>query len=144
VSGRGDRGERLTATVLWVLLGFDLMLVTVTFGFPNLWFTVFHGTQVPADLTYFQRAGAQWAGFALVQAIALVRWRGDRRWLAAVAGVRLCDVFTDWAALAAAHEHTWFAWVSLAAMGVINAALAWFLFVRARLPGAATSSGRPG
>jgi hypothetical protein len=123
--------SKRTGEVLWALLLFDLTLVTVAFALPWFWFRVFHGTAPPAGLVYFQRAGAQWAGFALVQAIAIFRWRRDPRWLAAVAGVRLCDVFTDAVALALMHERTPFAWLSLAAMGPINALLAWFLLGQA-------------
>jgi hypothetical protein len=134
--------ERSTAAILWALLVLDVALTAVAFGWPSLWFRLFHGTAAPADLLYFRRTGAQWAGFALVQAIAIVRWRHDPRWLAAVAGVRLCDVFTDVVALALMPERTAFAWAALLATGPANAAIARVLL---RSAGGATppSPGKP-
>lgn len=122
----------MTAVVLLGLLALDVTLAVVALGFPDFWFHVFHGTPAPTDLVYFRRTGAQWAGFAVVQAIALARWRRDPRWLAAVAGVRLCDVLTDWTALACMSERTLFAWLALMTTGPANAAFAAWLFRRAR------------
>jgi hypothetical protein len=117
---------RATTLTLWALLALDVTIATVALGFPGLWYHVFHGAwhgSPPGDLVYLRRTGAQWAGFALVQAIALARWRRDPRWLAAVGGVRLCDIFTDALALAVMPSRTVFAWIALALTGPANAAI---------------------
>ena len=129
---RDVQRDRQTALVLWILLALDVILAIVALGVPEIWFRIVHGTPVPAEVLYVRRTGAQWAGFALVQAIAIVRWRKDARWLAAVAGVRLCDVFTDLTALTLMHERTAFAWVALLATGPGNVAIARLLFRRAK------------
>ncbi len=107
------------------LLLFDLGLVVVTFGLPEVWFRLLHDSGPPSPAPpFFLRTGAQWAGFALVQALALWRWRRDPGWLAAVAGVRLCDVLTDWTYLAISEQVTPLGWVALIGAGLANGALA--------------------
>src|SRR2546423_577287 len=64
--------------------------------------------------------GAIRAAFALIQGIALARWRASPRWLAIVAGVRLSDIFTDWTYFAFAHDLTWFGRVALALSAPMN------------------------
>jgi hypothetical protein len=131
--------RRTTTALLAGLLLLDLVLASVALAWPGLWFRLFHGLDAPADLTYFARTGAQWAGFAVVQALALWRWRTDPRWLAAVAGVRICDVFTDVVALAFMPTRTTFAWLALLSTGPANLAFAVLLL---RQAGAASGSCR--
>lgn len=131
--------------VVWVILAglllLDLWLVSMTAFWPSLWFEVFHG--IPGERPpFFARTGAQWAGFALVQALALWRWRGEPGWLAAVAGVRLCDVFADWTYLWVAQPVTPIAWLALVGAGLGNLALAILLFraYRVRRPSSVTGT----
>lgn len=87
---------RLVNTVLLAAIGIDVALSAMTFIAPEVWFQTLHGTAPDAlDLAFLRRCGANWAAFAIVQAIALWRWRSGRHWLAVVAGVRFSDVLTD-------------------------------------------------
>lgn len=81
---------------LWGALIEDIFLVLMSWGFPDLWFHVFHNTEASGlDITWLRRSGGQWAAFVLAQAIALWRWRKESAWLAIMAGVRFSDLFTD-------------------------------------------------
>lgn len=94
---------RLVDLLLIGLVILDLVLVILTFFFPNFWFESMHGIPyvapdgTPADkVGLLQRTGAVWAAFTLFQAIALCRWRHAPYWLCIIAGIRWTEVFSDW------------------------------------------------
>jgi hypothetical protein len=74
----------------------DTLIFLMSWLAPDLWFRLFHGT-VPAGLetAFLRRSGGQWLAFAIVQAIAILRWRKAPLWLIVVAAVRFSDLFTD-------------------------------------------------
>ena len=122
--------DRRTITgLLGALVFFDLLLVVWAFGFPDLWFELFHtsteGSQ-PARLL-LKRCGANWGAFALFQAIALYRWEERPHWLTVVAGIRLSDIFTDPVYAAFSDDPSWLNTLALPLMGVGNVALGVFL-----------------
>jgi hypothetical protein len=119
--------ERRVHGLLGFLVAFDVVLTTWAFVFPDLWFKAFHGVGYDDPEGFLRRCGANWAAFALCQAIAFVRWRRDPMWLAVVAGVRLSDIFTDLTYSIFAHDLTWFAKATLAPMSLINLAFGWYL-----------------
>ena len=119
--------ERRVHVLLWFLVLLDATLVTWAMAFPQLWFTVFHGTAYDDPQGFLRRCGANWAAFLLVQTIALVRWRRDPVWLAVVSGVRLSDIFTDATYVLVAHDTTWFAKLTLAPMSLGNLLFGLFL-----------------
>jgi hypothetical protein len=108
--------------ILAGLVVFDVVLVIWAFALPDLWFALFHESAEPTALTllFLRRCGANWAAFALCQAIAWKRWKDRPVWLAVVAGVRLSDIFTDVTYVVLATDATWFAWATLPAMSAIN------------------------
>jgi hypothetical protein len=124
-------GRGVTATLAG-LLALDVVLATVAFGFPELWFQVFHGVPYQDPEGFLRRCAANWAAFALLQAIALRRWRREPWWLLVVAGARLSDIFTDWTYLFFAHDVTWFARASLATTSPGNLVVGIFLVKRWR------------
>ena len=129
-----DLRERAIPIVLAFLVVFDLALVVWVFGLPELWFDLFHTNSGASEKAYLllKRCGANWGAFAVVQAVAFVRWREESFWLAVVAGVRLSDVFTDPVYVIFAGDPSWFAVVNLPVMGVINLGLGVF-FLRSYL-----------
>src|SRR5262249_7681168 len=112
--------ERKIDLVLGALLALDVTLTVAAFGLPDLWFKLFHGVPYDDPEGFLRRCGANWAAFALFQAIALARWRREPSWLAVTAGLRLGDIFTDWTYLAFARDVTSFAKLSLAATSPAN------------------------
>jgi len=106
--------------VLAFLVAFDVTLTLWAGAFPDLWFRVFHGVPYEDAEGFLRRCAANWAAFALFQAIALVRWRREAVWLAVVAGVRLSDIFTDVTYVLVARDTTWFAKATLAPSSVGN------------------------
>jgi hypothetical protein len=119
--------ERKIDATLAALLALDVTLTVVAFFFPGLWFALFHGVPYADPEGFLRRCGANWAGFALFQAIALRRWRRAPWWLAVAAGLRLSDIFTDWTYLAFAHDLTWFGRISLAATSPMNLVVGLYL-----------------
>jgi hypothetical protein len=120
--------RRRIRLVLGALVALDLVLAAWGFLLPGLWFRFFHGAELVDPQAYLPRAAASWAAFFLVQLIALVRWERERRWLAAVAGMRLGDALTDVTCLAFAASTTPAAWILFPVAGAGNLALgAWLL-----------------
>ena len=124
--------SKLVYGVLGGLVALDVVLATCALAFPHKWFAIMHGSvyEDPAGLLY--RTGAVWVAFTLLQAIALVRWRREPYWLALIAGVRLTELFSDWATLAAAHHVTRFAWLALLTAPLSNLLFGWFLIATYR------------
>jgi hypothetical protein len=112
--------EKRVHALLIFLVAFDVTLTVWAFGFPDLWFKVFHGVGYDDPQGFLRRCGANWAAFALCQAIAVFRWKKDRMWLAIVAGARLSDIFTDVTYVLVARDTTWFAKATLAPTSLAN------------------------
>src|SRR5439155_464884 len=74
--------ERRVRNVLAFLVLFDVVLTTWAGAFPQLWFRVFHGVRYDDPEGFLRRCAANWAAFALFQAIALARWKREPVWLA--------------------------------------------------------------
>jgi hypothetical protein len=103
----------------------DAALWLVSWWRPELWFHLFHHADpLGFDVALLRRAGGQWAAFALVQAIALMRWRSQPLWLVLVAGARVSDLFTDLSYIAAVPSLTPFGWVALLPPPFLNLAFA--------------------
>jgi hypothetical protein len=115
--------DRRVTILLAILVGFDVVLTVWAGAFPRQWFAVFHGVGYDDPEGFLRRCAANWAAFALFQAIALACWRRDPVWLAIVAGVRFSDIFTDLTYVFAARDTTWFAKATLAPMSLINLGL---------------------
>ncbi len=103
----------------------DATIFVLSWLRPDLWFSLFHHA-APAgfDVALLRRAGGQWAAFALVQAIALLRWRRQPVWLAIVAGARVSDFFTDLSYIAAVPSLTTLGWAALLPPAFLNLAFA--------------------
>ncbi|MBW1880590.1 MAG: hypothetical protein JRJ84_19720 [Deltaproteobacteria bacterium] len=118
---------RLARTVQVVLVAvflFDVALSATTFAVPELWFQAFHGNPHASEQhAFLHRCSANWAAFALIQGVALLRWRQAPWWLAVVAGVRFSDLFTDWTYLLASPEVTPVGWMCLSLPGLGNLAI---------------------
>jgi hypothetical protein len=90
---------KLARQIDWVLVAlvlFDVFVSVVALFFPDFWYRVVHGVPYDDPQGLLRRCGANWAAFALIQTVALFRWKAAPYWLAVVAGVRLSDMFTDW------------------------------------------------
>ncbi len=119
--------ERRVQGLLVGLVLFDVTLTLWAGAFPELWFRVFHGVGYEDPEGFLRRCAANWAAFAVCQAIALRRWRKDAMWLAVVAGVRLSDIFTDATYVLVARDTTWFAKATLAPSSVANLVVGLYL-----------------
>lgn len=108
------------ANVLGGLVIFDVILTSWVFLAPDLWFEVFHGVPYNDPEGFLRRCGANWAAFALFQAVAFLRWRQAPYWVAVVAGIRLSDIFTDWTYLAFASNMTPLGTLGLALASPMN------------------------
>jgi hypothetical protein len=101
----------------------DATIFVLAWLAPEVWFRLFHHA-VPAGLEtpLLRRAAGQWAAFALVQAIALLRWKTQPIWLVAVAGMRASDLLTDLSYIAAVPSLTTLGWVALTPPAFLNTA----------------------
>ncbi len=103
----------------------DTAICVLSWWKPDLWFHLFHHSDpLGFDVALLRRAGGQWAAFALVQAIALLRWRTQPLWLVIVAGARISDFFTDLSYIAAAPSLTPLGWAALVPPPFLNLAFA--------------------
>jgi len=107
-------------TVLGALLATDLVLTTLGYGFPGLWFALVHGTPYDDPEGLLRRCAGNWLMFGALQAIALWRWKREPGWLAAVSGARFSDVLTDWSYLWFSTHLTWHGTLGLFAAGPFN------------------------
>ena len=121
----------------------DTVLCVLSWWQPEFWFHLLHHAE-PAgfDVALLRRAGGQWAAFALVQAIALLRWRTQPLWLVIVAGARISDLFTDLSYIAAVPSLTPFGWATLVPPAFLNLAFAVTMMVAWR-QATATVPARP-
>ena len=103
----------------------DTAICVLSWWRPDLWFHLFHHAQpLGFDVALLRRAGGQWAAFALVQAIALLRWRTRPLWLVIVAGARISDLFTDLSYIVAVPSLTPIGWMALLPPAFLNLAFA--------------------
>ena len=106
--------------VLWGLLATDLVLTTIGYGFPGLWFALIHGTPYDDPEGLLRRCAGNWLMFGVLQALALGRWKREPGWLAVVSGARFSDVLTDWSYLWFSTHRTWLGALGLFAAGPLN------------------------
>jgi hypothetical protein len=119
--------ERRINALLIALIALDVWIAAVAFVTPGFWFSTIHGAANVDPQGLLQRMGGNWSAFALVQLIALFRWRERPYWLTIVAGVRLSDMFTDWSCLFFCHDITWFGRIALFAAAPSNVLIGWYL-----------------
>jgi hypothetical protein len=122
------RSDRSIQAVLTSLVLFDALLVVWAFGFPDLWFAIFHtdAEAAPGSVLFLQRCGANWAAFMLFQAVAWSVWKRHTYWLVVVAGMRLGDIFTDVTYVLLADDPSLLAWLALPVAGLANIVLGWY------------------
>ncbi|MBI2519723.1 MAG: hypothetical protein HYV97_04880 [Bdellovibrio sp.] len=119
--------------LLFSLIALDVVLAIAAFFFPDFWCEIFHGTDYLETYGLLRRTAAIWLAFALFQTIALFKWRQNYLWLVIVAGLRLSEVFSDWAYLAFSDTATWFAWGTLLLSPPSNIFFGWYLFKKANI-----------
>ena len=114
--------------ILIFLVLLDVVLALVGFFFPDFWFAIFHGVDSNDPQGFLRRCAADWTAFALIQFIVLIKWRKNPVWLVMVSGVRLSDIFTDWAYLWFCSDITLFGKLALFSAGPGNLFFGWYLF----------------
>jgi hypothetical protein len=118
--------QPLKALVLLFLCGAlveDATIFALAWLAPDVWFRLFHhATTAGLETALLRRAAGQWAAFAVVQAIALLRWRTQPVWLVVVAGLRASDLLTDLSYIAAVPSLTPLGWFALVPPAFLNAA----------------------
>src|SRR5688572_10091197 len=124
-----SRPEKKISALLGALVIFDVTLSTVAFFWPQLWFFVFHGVEYVDPQGLLFRMAANWAAFALFQALAFIKWKSRPYWLVLVAGIRFSDIFTDWTYLGCSQNMTVFAKVGLFLMSPINFLIGYYLLL---------------
>ena len=77
---------------------------------------------------FLQRCAANWTAFALIQFLALLRWKKDPIWLVMVAATRFTDIFTDWAYLWFCDDVTMFGRFALFGAGPANFVFGWYFW----------------
>ncbi|MCG8419955.1 MAG: hypothetical protein MJE77_18640 [Proteobacteria bacterium] len=129
-----SKRETLINALLIALVLWDLLLCVLTLSFPDLWFQLFHGMpyvdeqgRTADTVGLLRRTGALWVAFTLFQLVAFIRWRKRPYWLPVVAGIRLTEVFSDWAYIFVAGPHiTIFGTVGLFIAPLCNWFFGWF------------------
>ena len=127
-------GSAFAINILLIfLIILDVFLCILALLFPATWFKIFHDEPYTDPQGLLRRTGAVWAAFTLLQIIAYLKWEEQFYWLVLIAGVRLTELFSDWAYLYFAHNITWAGLLSLLISPPANLAMGWFLiesFVR--------------
>ncbi len=123
-----QKQEKLLNSLLVALICLDVFYVIIVFFFPDSWYQFIHGIPYNDPQGLLRRTGAGWAAFALFHFITLLRWKEAPNWLAVSAGIRLTEIFTDWAYLYFSQDITWFGGISLFLAVPINALLGWYFF----------------
>jgi hypothetical protein len=112
----------LTLAYLWGGLALDLVISTLAWSDPGLWFSFFHDSAPQGlETALLRRAAGQWTAFALAQTLALIFFRRQPVWCAIMAGIRLSDVFTDLFYMLSAQPLTAHGWLVLAPLPLVNA-----------------------
>ena len=119
--------KRRVDLLLLALIALDLTISATAYCRPGLWFSLFHGSAYVDPEGLLRRTAGNWAAFALVQIVALFRWRRSPYWLPVVAGVRFSDMFTDWSCLYFCHDVTWIGRVGFFAAAPLNVLIGWYL-----------------
>ena len=119
----GMENENKINALLIALIILDATITIVAFFFPEFWFELFHGALYVDPQGFLRRCAANWAAFALLQSIALFKWKKKPYWLAIVAGVRFSDMFTDWTYLWFCTGITNFGRISLFVISPLNVLL---------------------
>ncbi len=124
-----SQAPRIVTTVLVLAIAVDVVLAALAALRPSLWFEALHVGVTPDALhvALLHRAAAQWVAFAVLQVVALARWRGWPGWLLLVAGARTSDWLTDLTYLAAMPDGAPARWVLLAPP-LLNAGMSLALF----------------
>lgn len=117
----------LVNLLLLFLIVKDIILFTLCFWFPDVWFKIFHNAPYVDPQGLLQRTGAVWLAFTLLQIIALLRWKKQPFWLTVIAGVRLTEIFSDWVYIYVASSMTWFGRLGLFVAPPGNLAFGCFL-----------------
>lgn len=119
----------LTTAVLLSSIGVDVVLPVLATLRPAWWFDVLHVHVTPdaMHVALLHRAAAQWVAFALLQIVALARWRRWPHWLLVVAGARTSDWLTDITYFAVAPDFSAMRWVLLTPP-LFNAGMTLILF----------------
>lgn len=119
---------RLVDVILVSLVVFDLLVAVGAFLLPQLWYRLLHDAAYVDPQGLLRRTGAIWAAFAVVQIVALPRWRTAAHWLVLVTGIRLSELFADWTYLVFAESVTPFGTAALLVTLPANLLICWFLF----------------
>lgn len=117
----------LVKLLLIFLIIKDIILFTLCFWFPEVWYKIFHGAPYVDPQGLLQRTGAVWLAFTLLQIIAFLRWEKEPFWLPVIAGVRLTEIFSDWVYIYVASSMTWFGRLALFIVAPGNLAFGIFL-----------------
>ena len=122
----------LVDLLLIALIVFDLAVAVGALLLPNLWFRILHDAEFADPGGLLRRTGAIWAAFAVMQVLALPRWRSAPIWLVLVCGIRLSEMFADWTWLAFADQVTPFGTAALIFTLPANLLICGFLFATYR------------
>ena len=117
---QGIYRANVVSLVLLSLLLTDIILTSVGYLLPDLWFSIFHGTAYNDPEGFLRRCAANWLMFGVLQAIALWWWKGEIFWLAMVAGARFGDMLTDWNYLYFSTHSTTIGAIGLLSAGPLN------------------------
>lgn len=132
---------KLALVYLWGGLALDVVICTLAWSDPGLWFSFFHDAAPQGlEVALLRRAAGQWAAFALAQALALIFFRKEPVWFAIMAGIRLSDIFTDLFYMLSAQPITTHGWLVLAPLPLVNAAGVFLLLRCHRLLSAESSN----
>ncbi len=121
--------EKKINIIIMALVLLDVVLATAGFCFPELWFKLFHGVDYVDPQGFLRRCAANWTAFAIIQFLALVRWKKEPFWLVMVAAVRFSDVFTDMTCLWFCSDITLFGRISLFGAGPANFLFGLYFFL---------------
>lgn len=124
----GAARGRLVDVILIALVAFDLLVAVGAFLLPQLWYRLLHDAAYVDPQGLLRRTGAIWAAFAVVQILALPRWRRAAHWLLLVTGIRLSELFADWTYLVFAESITPFGTGALLVTLPANLLICWFLY----------------
>ncbi len=114
--------------VLLVLIVLDVGYAVTCFFLPQVWYSTIHGVPYDDPQALLRRTGAIWAAFSLFQLVALIKWQQSPYWMAIITGVRLSEIFADWAYVAFAQNTTPFGQIALLLATPANILISVFFF----------------